>query len=48
MQSILIALALLLLPGAAFAQTPNHRLTPGVTRGLTQAQICNTKWGLDD
>lgn len=27
---------------------PDAKLTPGATRGLTQAQICATKWGKDE
>lgn len=28
--------------------TPDIQLTPGATRNLTIAQICSTKWGLDE
>lgn len=39
-----MTVTLLLLLALSF---PNPVLTPGATRNLTMAQVCNTKWGKD-
>jgi hypothetical protein len=47
-----LALALLVAfaSGAAAGplQVPNRKLTPGVTRPLSTADVCSTKWGTDE
>lgn len=40
-------LVLLLVPAAAFAQLPDHKLTPGVARPLSKAAVCTVRWGKD-
>lgn len=39
--------AILVLLLLAQSSRPDSRLTPGVIRPLTQAQVCATRWGLD-
>lgn len=44
---MIVLLLLSLLAGSAGAGRPNKDLTPGVTRPLTRAAVCSTKWGKD-
>jgi hypothetical protein len=48
LSKFLLLNVLLLAPAQALDLTlPNSKLTPGVTRSLSRATICNTRWGLD-
>lgn len=46
MCKITLALVLLCTPALA-GDLPDHKLTPGVSRNLSHAEICGTKWGKD-
>lgn len=48
-RAVLLVIAVLwLMPAGAIDLTlPDHAITPGVTKKITKAKLCSTKWGRD-